>query len=813
MPRWIRISLISAGSLLALVIVLWLILALVVRSRKQAILAEITQQLSESVNGDLVIRDMEPSLLRGFPNISVTLKDVTLKDSLFSRHGHTLLDVKEIFVKVNTFAILRKQVDIREISLENGAIYLYTDSTGYSNTYLFKGKKKAQPAKPKEPTIRDIRMRNIQFTFENQPKFKLYRLDIRSLRGDMDYKADGWVCRVRKEIKILDLAFNTAKGSYAKNKTLTADIRVSWDKNKRTLNIPQQPFRFDGQPVKIAAEFNFSVQPAHFNLHIAAESIPFRMAASMVTPNISSKLDSLDFAQPLNVFADVRGRMQFRDTPYVKVTWNTNNNVLTGKNIVLEKVGFKGSFLNEVSPHLGHNNANSRLSIYDFRAEFDSIPVSADTIRVLNLQKPLLTGRFKSQFPLTRLTHPIGAHLFNFTKGNALVDLEYAGGWDPKDTVAGYVKGVVEIRDGAFVYVPRNQAVQECQATLDFTGSDLHFRNVRLRSGSSVMQLEGSVRNMLNFYFAAPEKIQMDWTLNSPLVNLNEFQRFFVKRVRGKAAAPKNHRHKHSRVMRQLEVVLEECSVNFRLAINKIRYRQFVADNVRAGLYLSKEQVRVFEVALQTAGGSMIVNGHIDHAGNGNDKFKMDARIRQVQVDQLFRSFENFGQNGIEAKNLKGTFSATANVSGGMREDATVKPRSMFGSVTFDLNKGALVHFEPLENLGRFVFRKRDMSNITFERIHNTLDIRGNKIIIHPMLIASSVLNIELEGVYGMPRGTDIKLKVPLRNPKKDELVTDADELRKRRKSGIVINLNAVDDGSGKVKLKLGKGKDDTTNE
>ncbi|WP_158618149.1 AsmA family protein [Chitinophaga lutea] len=813
MPRWIRISLISAGSLLALVIVLWLILALVMRSRKQAILSEITQQLSETIDGDLVIRDMEPSLLRGFPNISVTLKDVTLKDSLFNRHGHTLLDVREVFVKVNPFAILRNQVDIRQITLENGAIYLYTDSTGYSNTYLFKGKKKSPSAKPKEPTIRDIRMRNILFTFENQPKFKLYRLDIRSLRGDMDYKNGGWVCRVRKEIKILDLTFNTSKGSYAKDKTLTADVKVSWDKVKKILNIAEQPFRFDGQPVKIAAEFNLSTRPAHFNLHIAAESIPFRMATSLVTPNISSKLDSLDFEKPLNVYADVRGRMQFRDTPYVRVTWNTDNNVMTGKNISLERVGFKGAFLNEVNPNMGHNSANSRLSIYDFRAEFDSIPVSADTIRVLNLQQPVLTGRFKSQFPLTRLTHPIGAHLFNFTKGTALVDLEYAGGWDPKDTVAGYIKGVVQIKDGGFVYVPRNQTVQECQATLDFTGADLYFRNVRLRSGSSTMQLEGSIKNMLNFYFAAPEKIQMDWTLNSPLVNLNEFQRFFVKRDRKQAAASRNQRHKASRVLRQLEVVLEECSVNIQLAVNKIRYRQFAADNVRAGLHLSKEQVRVFEVALQTAGGSMVVNGHIDHAGNGNDKFRMDARIRQVQVDQLFRSFENFGQDGIEAKNLKGTFSATANITGGMREDATVKPHSMFGSVTFDLNKGALVHFEPLENLGRFVFRKRDMSNITFERIHNTLDIRGNKIIIRPMLIASSVLNIQLEGVYGMPRGTDIKMQVPLRNPKKDELVTDADELRKRRKSGIVINLNAVDDGSGKVKLKLGKGKDEPTNE
>lgn len=813
MPRWLRISLISAGSLFALIILLWFILALVVRSRKEAILAEITQQLGSRINGNLVIEDMEPSLLRGFPNISVTLKNVSLKDSLFNRHQHTLLDVKEIFVKVNTFAILRKEVDIRQITLENGAIYLYTDTSGYSNTYLFKGKKKGAPQTKKEPTIQNIQLNNILFTMENHQKLKLFRLDVRSLRGRMDYGPNGWRCRLNKEIKILDLAFNTTKGSYAKDKTLKAEVDITWDAAKKMLTVPEQVFRFDGQPLKVGMEFNFSYTPAQFKLHIAAEQIGFRTATSMITRNISSKLDSIDFEKPLNVYADVRGRMKFRDTPYVGVTWDTKDNVLNGKAATVAQLSFKGAFLNEVQPNLGHNNANSRLSIYDFKGQYDSIPVTADTIRILNLAKPVLTGRFRSQFPLTRLTHPIGAHLFDFKKGEALVDIEYAGSWDKKDTVPGFLKGSIQIKDGAFTYVPRNQAVQECHATLDFEGQDLFFRNIRLRSGSSTMLLEGSIKNILNFYFAAPEKIQMDWAMRSPLINLNEFQSFFVKRHRKAAASHTNKNHRHARVMKQLEVVLEECSVNMQLGIDKVRYRQFTASNVRAGLELSKEQIRVFEVALQTAGGSMMVDGHIDHGRNNNDKFRLDARIKQVQVDQLFHEFENFGQTGIEGKNLKGTFSATANVTGGMREDATVKPRSMFGSVTFDLNKGALVNYEPLQNLGRFVFRKRDMSNITFERISNTLDIRGNKIIIHPMLIASSVLNIQLEGVYGMPKGTDIKLQVPLRNPKNDELVTGAAELTKRQKKGIVINLHAVDGEDGKVKLKLGKGKDESRSE
>ncbi len=801
MPRWLRITFISTGSFIVLIILLWLVLAWIIRSNKQTLLREISAQLSNRLNGQLEIRDMEPSLVHSFPNISVTLKDVSLKDSLFRQHHHALLDVKEIFVKVNTFAILRKKVEIRQISLKDGNIDLYTDSSGYSNTYLLQG----HSSGGKQPVIERFRMENMQFSLENGQKNKRFRFAIRSMRGEMKNNEEGWTCALHTDMRIQDMAFNTAKGSYAQNKTLQADIDLRFTSATRTLSVPSQILYFDQQPFTFDGTFNFSQAPPVFSLKITGNHVHFREAASLLTPAISRKLDSIDFAQPLNVQADIRGHMQYRDTPYVHVTWDTKDNVLSAQSLVLGSCSFRGGFLNEVTPGNGHNDANSRLSLYDFKCRFGDIPVSADTIRIFNLKKPLLTGRFRSRFPLGSLTAVMDTGLFRFSKGGMDVDLEYQGSWDARDTMAGFLRGTMKVQDGAFVYVPRGLAFSNCQATLDFTGQDLFLRNVHVQSGNSTVQMEGSIRNILNFYFSAPEKIVLDWSVRSPLINLNEFQSFFTQRRKG-AVSQRKKQQDMARAIKQLEVMLDACSMNMKVALDKVRYRQFTASNVKAGIYVTRNDVRLNNVALQTAGGQMQLNGSIAHGGVGNDRFSVDARLRQVQIDQLFHAFEDFGQNAIRGKNLKGILSATAKVSGGLKEDVSIKRHSLFGAVTFDLNKGALIHFEPLEDIGMFIFRKRDMSNITFENIHNTLDIQGNKIIIHPMMIASSVLNIQLEGIYGFSKGTNIKMKVPLRNPKKDELITDAEELKKRRKKGIVINLRAVDGPDGKVKIKLGKG-------
>jgi hypothetical protein len=75
------------------------------------------------------------------------------------------------------------------------------------------------------------------------------------------------------------------------------------------------------------------------------------------------------------------------------------------------------------------------------------------------------------------------------------------------------------------------------------------------------------------------------------------------------------------------------------------------------------------------------------------------------------------------------------------------------------------------------------------------------------MQIETSVLNIFASGIYSFTDGTNIALEVPLRNPEKDqELTDDMKDARLRR--GIVLNLSAVDGDDGNVKIRLGRKSD-----
>lgn len=68
-------------------------------------------------------------------------------------------------------------------------------------------------------------------------------------------------------------------------------------------------------------------------------------------------------------------------------------------------------------------------------------------------------------------------------------------------------------------------------------------------------------------------------------------------------------------------------------------------------------------------------------------------------------------------------------------------------------------------------------------------------------MINSSVLNMNIAGVYAFSKGTNIALDVPLRNPKKDEDITNKQELNERRMKGIVLHILASDGDDGKIKF------------
>ena len=801
MPRWIKITLRVAGILLVLVFIGWMAIAAYVHTHKKQLLEAITAQLNENLTGTLTIEKMEPALIRGFPGISVSLNNVVLRDSLWDNHRHDVLNAKDAYISVDAFSILGSSPTIKNITITNGNLYFYTDSLGYSNTDLFKKESANDKVKEgKRKKINRVDLVNVKLVMENYLKAKHFDFNISRFSGKIKYNPKGWKAIANINTLVNSLTFNTVRGSFLKNKTVETNMEMSFNEENKLLTIPVQDMKIGKSDFEIGGKFSLADNSSEFALDVKSHKINFREASSLLTPNITSKLNRYDLKNPLSASASIRGNLKGGVDPNIKATWQVENNTLVANGETITNCNFNGTFTNEVINESGTTDKNSALGLYNMTGSWRGIPFRADSITLTNLKAPVMAGAFLADFPLKKLNAVFGDQTFSFGAGTAHLNLLYKAPYFSKDQSQRYINGNVQIKNASLKYLPRNLPFKNVQAIINFSGQDLFLRDINVQSGGSSLQMEGSIRNFLNLFYTDPKKILLDWHIKSPQINLGQFLSFLGQRQSSKPAGNMN------RFSRQLDRMLNEASVHMQMDVDKVIYKKFLAHKVKSNLTLKQQGISINNISLSHAGGSLQMNGNIDQKGKVN-QVKLNTSIRNANIQQLFYAFNNFGQSGITDQNLRGTFNADCNVSGTMRDNGDMVPRSIRGTVDFSLKNGALINFEPMERIGSFAFANRDFKNITFKNLSNRLTLDGNTVNIPPMKIESSVLNIYLEGVYGFSWGTNIAMQVPLRNPKKDEFVFNKAEREQRAKKGIVINLHAVDGENGKVKIKLGKDK------
>ena len=241
--------------------------------------------------------------------------------------------------------------------------------------------------------------------------------------------------------------------------------------------------------------------------------------------------------------------------------------------------------------------------------------------------------------------------------------------------------------------------------------------------------------------------------------------------------------------------------MNILLNVKQATYHRFVAKNLNANISLVGNGINLNKINVSHAGGNVNLSGKITQSGDIN-KFNINSNINGVSIMNFFYAFNNFGQNSITDKNIRGYLSAKVNTNGSITEKGDIVKKSMYGQVIFSLNKAALVNFEPIKNVGKFAFPNRNLSNIEIDKLNGTLTLSGDKINISPMQVNSSVLNFNVKGIYGLTNGTDIAMDIPLRNPKRNKGIIDKEELELARMKGIVLHLKAIDDGKGGIKVK-----------
>ncbi len=678
------------GILICILVLAYFAIYMYVVLNKKEIIERVRQDIGEELTGDVKIGNVDISYMATFPSVSVVLENVFITDTMFNKHQHPFFKASRLYASVSVTRILLKKDPLSGIRVDNGQLYVYTDTSGYTNSYLFSGKKKIADttrARKEKSIIKDITLRNVRLILDNRLRNKLYDFAVNKMECNIKTSDSILIFKTKNSILIHSLAFNTNKGSFGKEALLEGNLNFKYHKSRQQLSFQDLKVNLKGHPFVFTGNFNLAAK--NFKLNIATTDVQYELARSMLPKKISTNLSKFKADKPVDeASVEIRGPLNGGE-PLIKVQWKAGPINVKTPFFDVSNASFTGSYTNEFVPGLDRNDPNSRVQFHNVKGEWEGIAFTSDNVYIDNLSDPTINSDIKSNFKLSTINELLNSKAIKLNEGQASLNISYVGPLHENTRKNTLINGKVSIDNANISYRPRNIDLQDCNFNILFKNSDVLVTDFRTNVQGNRIEMNGRADNLLSLIKTNPGKISLDWHVYSPSLNLEAFTVLLKKRNR--VATPlSTGTGKLNKLANRIDNLLDQANIRVDLKADKLEYRKFHSSNVTASVGLFEDSYNLNKVSLQHAGGLMRITGSLRGVNEYYQEAKVKVDMDNVDINKVLFAFNNFGQDAIESKNIEGKLTTSINVRMDIDRQLKKTPSNIEGDLDFSLKNGAL---------------------------------------------------------------------------------------------------------------------------
>ncbi len=777
------------------VIVAWMLFLgiafLYVKTHQQKLISAVKDGIRKKISGEIEFSGLTVDFFQNFPDISIDLTNLSLHDSLFSAHRKELLHMQHIYVGFGLFSLFSRTKSLKYIKLANGSIYLFADSAGNKNWHILR----SQPGNERPLELEKISFKNVNVVFQDKGKFKYFNVWLEKMKCSISSTGDNIRFEMKDRSILKTVAFNTRIGSYLTGKKLIAKWSLVYDKALKKISLRNQVAKVNGQQYRLTGNFFLGDDP-RFDLDIETSNLSLKEAASIFPNKTKMKIDQFTLSKPLkSVKASLSGAMKYLSFPLAQVHFSVADATLNISPASFDHCSFNGVFSNEIDSAKPRDDVNSAIQFTDVKGEWEKNKFDGKYISFYNLIHPYLKCNIHFVFQLAQLEKAIASRRLDFNSGDGDATIVYAGPVAGSDTIYD-LDGKISLQNADITYNPRNLNFKKTDVLLYFEKGSMIVEKMNTSINDNDVKITGRINDFLNFFKTDSSKASFDWAIYSPRLDAGKLRSSLH---RNSSIKKKNAYSFFDRINNKIDKLFDDCNAYLTVQADKLIYKNFSATKVKGKLTLTNELIKLDNFSLNHAGGTILVNASSKDNGRNSDLI-LQSKMQNVNVQELFRAFNNFGMQSLTSKNISGSFSADVNLVSMLDANNDLHNPANKGYVDFFLKDGRLVNFQPLVDIDNNFLQRRNLSDVSFAELKDRLDISGNDIYMHRMEIRSTAVSMYVEGTYSFAGNTDLSIQVPLHGQKKDQ--DDAPRNKGvNAKTGMSVFLRAKDDKDGKLKF------------
>lgn len=731
-------------------------------------------QLNKNLAAEIKVREFDFSVLRHFPYASFDMEEVMAKEVTDRPEKDTLLYARHLSFLFNIMGVFDRNISVKKVLLTNGKAKIVIDENGKNNYHFWKSSGDSS-GKSSSIDLKEIILKNISISYRNLHDHQDYLFTAKDASFSGKFSDEQYALKTSADLFVEHFYVDSVNYIVRKPAQIRSGLNV---------NNASGLYHFEKCFVKIAdlqfdltGELTNTKESTLLNLGITAYEADLESFISMLPPAYVKYFDSFRSKGRFLFSTTIKGNADKTTNPEVFVDFSIRDGVVEPKesSVSLEKLNMNGRYRNHAS------KGKSELVISSLSALMGGHAVKAD-LRLDDLNNPYLTLHASAEADLSQLRHFIKNDTLESLSGDMKLNIAFAGKVkdlprvDSEHLYKVQASGSILLSNVEFRLKHNPLEFKNINGNFTLHDNDIAVNMLKGNISSSDVQVTGLFRNFINFIFIPNQPAVFNAKLSGTTLNLDEL-------MANKATTTSSDT---SYILKFNPRLVSDLQVS----MGTIIFRQFRAYRFQGPIHLDHQVITGRGVTFSAMDGMVYMDATINASRKDSVFMNFDSKISRLDVNKLFIQMENFGQNTMTDKNVKGRVSADVQFASAWTTDFSIDSKKVRSTADITIENGELNEFTPIQALAKYI-KVPDLNHIRFSTLHNQISI-SNRIITVPMMeIKSSALNLNASGTHNFDNIVDYRLRLML-----------SDILGKKAKQNSEFG-EIEDDGLGRTQLLL----------
>lgn len=764
MKKNVRKGVFIGGGIFVILIVLMFTVPLFFKDK---IKDSVINKANDRLNAELFIKDFGISMFSNFPNVTLSLEDMSLT-GIGDFVGDTLVKAKSANITFSLWEMLKGNYAVSRINMDKAEIYAKVLADGRVNWDIMKSDSipTEQAADTNDTASKNFKLQlqkisldHCKLIYEDQSSDMKVSLFDWSGEVSGNFTEQNTILKTKSSIG--EVSFIMDGIPYLSKIKGLADATVDVDMDKIKLTFVESNIQLNDVKASIDGTFALiGVDGKDFDLKLKAPDTQFKDILSILPALYKNDFKDLKTAGTASLEGYVKGLMQGDQYPAFDFK------------VLIKDAMFKYSSLPKSIDNInvamlisskGGDLDNLVVDVNKFDFSMGGNPFSASLSVKTPMSDANLRAKIKGVIDLSMIKEVYPLEKGTDMNGKLSADLNIAARMSAieKDQYENIeASGSLSINNMLYKGAD-SQTVLINNAGLDFSPRYVNLSSIDIKIGNNDLSANGRLENFIA-YILKNKTLKGQLNLRSNYFNLNDFIKSEDKNSSAKTTAASKESVKVSDATTSASSSDFQVPVNIDFALDAdmkhIVYGKTNITNLKGAITVKDGVVRMQNVSANALGGLAKVSGIYNTADNpSKPKVDLSLNITKASFAETFKSVESVQKFAPIFENILGYFSMDIKLNTTMGSNISQMLGNLSADGLIQSNEVKVQNVEVLNELAS-ALKSNSLKSITAKDLNIPFSVKDGKINTKPFNIKiGEGGKLNLEGITGLDQTISYK--------------------------------------------------------